>query len=500
MDHATWFAAAPRLRSLAVALSLVGSAALAPAAFAQDTDAAPQVETPTERTPADTPAASPDEKPADLVPAGAPSIEADSPALRDAPVAAEDRVSLDEIRRFVSVFRAVKQAYVDPIDDETLMRAAIRGLLIDLDPHSAYLDREESQTLNEQSSGAYDGLGVEVLQQPDRSLLVISPIDDTPAARAGIKPGDIITAIDGKAIGADSSDAAAESMRGEPGSKIRLTVMRESSPEPLQFTLTRETIRVSSVRTELLEPGYGYLRIATFQADTGTEMGKKIMALQAQNGGPLRGLVLDLRSNPGGLLHAAVEAADAFLDDGLIVTTKGRLPYSNAEFHARKGDLLAGAPITILADSGTASAAEVLAGALRDHQRALVMGEPTFGKGSVQTVLPMDNGDSIKVTTARYYTPNGTSIQAAGIAPDVVLGSAATPQTRETPPTVRERDLPRHLRGDNEVDPVPDDGFESIPIDNKTPVAELDDSAVREALNLLKGLAVFGDKRKPAGG
>ncbi|MBB5209585.1 S41 family peptidase [Chiayiivirga flava] len=444
------------------------------------------------------------EAPPDLAPAGLPPVEADSPALRDPPdaaaqTAAEERVSLDEIRRFVSVFRAVKQAYVDPIDDETLMRAAIRGLLIDLDPHSAYLDREESQSLNEQASGAYDGLGLEVLQQPDRSLLVISPIDDTPAARAGIKPGDIITAIDGKAIDADNTDAAADSMRGEPGSKIRLTVMRETAAEPLQFTLTRETIRVASVRTELLEPGYGYLRIATFQADTGIEITKKLKALQAQNKAPLRGLVLDLRSNPGGLLHAAVEAADAFLDEGIIVTTKGRLPYANAEFRARDGDLLDGAPITILADSGTASAAEVLAGALRDHQRALVMGEPTFGKGSVQTVLPMDNGDSIKMTTARYYTPDGTSIQAAGIAPDVPLGAQAQARATEQPPTVRERDLPGHLRGDNELDPEPADGFESIPVDPPA-IVELDDSAVREALNLLKGLAVFGERKKPAGG
>ena len=331
---------------------------------------------------------------------------------------------------------------------------------------------------------------------------MIAPIDDTPAARAGIQSGDIITAIDGKTIDADNADAAAESMRGEPGSKIRLTVMRETSAEPLQFVLTRETIRVSSVRTELLEPGYAYLRIATFQADTGMEMGKKLKALKEENKGPLRGLVLDLRSNPGGLLHAAVEAADTFLDDGIIVTTRGRLPYANAEFSARKGDLLDGAPIAILTDGGTASAAEVLAGALRDHQRALVMGTPTFGKGSVQTVLPMDNGDSIKVTTARYYTPNGTSIQAAGIQPDVTLGEDSVAQSRrsaEQPATVRERDLPGHLRGDNEVD-LPSPGFEPIPLDPPVVAAELDDSAVREALNLLKGLAVFGERRKPSGG
>ena len=490
--------AVPAVRTALASMLLV---ALAPCAMAQTP--------PSQPAPATTPPAN--TAPADVSPAGAKPL--DAPALPVAPETAKaaaadadadpakavDRVSLEEIRRFVSVFRAVKQAYVDPIDDETLMRAAIRGLLIDLDPHSAYLDHDESQTLNEQASGAYDGLGLEVLQQPDRSLLVIAPIDDTPAARAGIQSGDIITAIDGKTIDADNADAAAESMRGEPGSKIQLTVMRETSAEPLQFVLTRETIRVSSVRTELLEPGYAYLRIATFQADTGMEMGKKLKALKEQNKGPLRGLVLDLRSNPGGLLHAAVEAADIFLDDGIIVTTRGRLPYANAEFSARKGDLLDGAPIAILTDGGTASAAEVLAGALRDHQRALVMGTPTFGKGSVQTVLPMDNGDSIKVTTARYYTPNGTSIQASGITPDVALGDDTRSRVAEQPATVRERDLPGHLRGDNEVDsPAP--GFEPIPIEAPAVTAELDDGAVREALNLLKGLAVFGARRKPVGG
>lgn len=410
----------------------------------------------------------------------------------EAVVDPKDRVSLEEIRRFVSVFRAVKQAYVDPIDDEQLMRAAIRGLLTDLDPHSGYLDRDESQALNEQATGAYDGLGVEVLQQVDRTLLVIAPIDDTPAARAGIRSGDIITRIDGKSIAADNVDGAIESMRGSPGTPITLTVERENVPEPLQFTLMRETIRVSSVRVRLLERGYAYLRISTFQADTGNEVNKKLKALQASAETPLKGMVLDLRSNPGGLLNSAIEVADAFLDDGAIVSTKGRLGYANAAYEARKGDLLEGAPIVILADSGTASAAEVLAGALRDHQRALVMGSASFGKGSVQTVLPLDNGDSIKLTTSRYYTPSGVSIQAAGIAPDVALPEDAQYQAGTRPPTVRERDLPGHLRGDGEADDVPT----ATTTPTSTPIAvetseELEDFAVREALNLLKGLSVF---------
>ena len=429
------------------------------------------------------PAAS--ESPAEeAAPAAEPAAESAAPTKPAD--AAKDRVSLEEIRRFVSVFRAVKQAYVDPVDDEALMRSAIRGLLTDLDPHSAYLDQDESQALTEQASGAYDGLGLEVLQQPDRTLLVIAPIDDTPAARAGIKPGDVIVKIDGKPIDADSVDSAVDSMRGEPGTPITLTVQRESSADPIDFTLTRETIRVSSVRARSLDPGYAYVRISTFQADTGAEVQRKLKALQGKGDKTLKGLVLDLRSNPGGLLNAAVEVADAFLDEGVIVSTKGRLSYANAEYRARRGDLLLGAPIVILSDSGTASAAEVLAGALRDHKRALVMGSASFGKGSVQTVLPMDNGDSIKVTTARYYTPSGVSIQASGIAPDVLLPEDAELASSGTrPPTLRERDLPGHLRGDGEIEPGA-----TVAV---TPESseELDDFAVREALNLLKGLSVF---------
>jgi carboxyl-terminal processing protease len=473
--------AAPRLL---FALGLLLSGPLC----AQDTP-------PTDATPA--PPAAPVPEAGEAVPdsAAATDVEADEA------IDPKDRVSLEEIRRFVSVFRAVKQAYVDPIDDEKLMRAAIRGLLTDLDPHSGYLDRDESRALNEQASGAYDGLGLEVLQQVDRTLLVIAPIDDTPAARAGIRSGDIITRIDGKPIAADNVDGAVDSMRGDPGTPITLTVERENAPEPLTFTLMRETIRVASVRVRQLERGYAYLRISTFQADTGSEVTRKLKALQGQAETPLQGLVLDLRSNPGGLLNSAIEVADAFLDSGAIVSTKGRLGYANAAYEARKGDLLDGAPIVILADSGTASAAEVLAGALRDHQRALVMGNASFGKGSVQTVLPLDNGDSIKLTTARYYTPSGASIQASGIEPDVSLPENAELQASTRPPTVRERDLPGHLRGDREVD-VAAPATPGVPT---TPIAvesseELEDFAVREALNLLKGLSVFRKATTPKKG
>lgn len=425
--------------------------------------------------------------------ASAQDVESNPAVSQDEAGAAVDKnsVSLDEIRRFVSVFRAVKEGYVDPIDDETLMRAAIRGLLMDLDPHSAYLDAEQSRALSEAASGAYNGLGLEVVQQPDRSLLVVAPIDDTPAARAGIRAGDVITAIDGKAITADSVDAAIESMRGAAGTEIGLTVSRDGSREPIVFNLKRETIRVSSVRVRLLEPGYAYLRISSFQNNTGLDLERKLKELTTPDSSALSGLVMDLRNNPGGLLNAAVESADAFLDEGVIVSTRGRLSHSRNESMAHKGDVLAGAPIVILVDGGTASAAEVLAGALRDQRRAIVLGRPTFGKGSVQTVLPLDNGDSIKLTTARYYTPSGSSIQATGIVPDVMLDNheEGWSDSSYQPPTLRERDLPGHLRGDSETT-----GADVVKPTIVPRAQELEDHGVREALNLLKGLAVFRDK------
>ena len=366
---------------------------------------------------------------------------AQSPATVDAsdPVVAETapaEVPLEEIRRYVSVFNAVKDAYVEDVDDEALMKASLRGLLSDLDPHSAYLDKEEAEALIADTEGEYVGIGVETERRPDDTLRVVAPIDGTPAHRAGLRAGDVITAIDGEPLLSNPNPHHA--LRGEAGTKVVVTIERTGVPEAFDVEIRRETIRVASVASRLLEPGYGYLRISTFQADTGPALRRQLRALTGDGESPLRGLVLDLRSNPGGLLSAAVEAADALLEDGLIVRTKGRLAYSNASFHARPGDLLQGAPVVVLVDTGTASAAEVLAGALRDHGRASVMGSRTYGKGSVQTVVPLDNGDSIKLTTARYYTPSGESIQARGIRPDIVLrGEAAR--------SLREADLAGHL-------------------------------------------------------
>ena len=361
--------------------------------------------------------------------------------------AAASQVPLEEIRRFVAVYNAVRAAYVEPVDDKQLMQSAVRGLLLDLDPHSTYFDKEDAEAFDEQASGAYEGIGVELLQQ-DGVLKVVAPIDDTPAARAGLRSGDFIVAIDGKPI---SAIEAMEPLRGPAGSQVVLSIER-GEEKPFDVTVTRETIRVTSVRGKLLEPGYAYLRISTFQADTGADFQKQLAQLQAQAGGKLKGLVLDVRSNPGGLLTAAVQVADDMLDKGVIVTTRGRIAVSDARFEATPGDLMKGAPVVVLADAGSASASEVLAGALRDNGRARIVGSRSFGKGSVQTVLPLDNGDSVKLTTARYYTPSGKSIQATGIVPDVEL--TPDPASKGTPASVAdysEAGLPGHLQGDDEA-------------------------------------------------
>ena len=372
--------------------------------------------------------------------------KADDP---DAKESVTSRVPLDEIRRFVGVYNAVRAAYVDPVDDKKLMQSAVRGLLLELDPHSTYFNKEDAEAFDEQTNGAYEGIGVEVLQQ-DNTLKVVSPIDDTPAARAGLQAGDLIVAIDGTPINAID---ASEPLRGKAGSSVVLTIAR-GDKKPFDVTVMRETIRVTSVRSKMLEPGYGYIRISTFQADTGADFQKQLNQLQAQAGGKLKGLVLDLRSNPGGLLTAAVQVADDLLEKGGIVSTRGRISISDAKFDATPGDLLKGAPMVVLADAGSASASEVLAGALRDNGRARVVGSRTYGKGSVQTVLPLDNGDSVKLTTARYYTPSGRSIQATGILPDVELTPDPADAVNDLPASLSdysEAKLPGHLRGDDEA-------------------------------------------------
>lgn len=448
--------------ALALALSPLALAQQAPAPSPAPAPAPPTPATPSTPAPApapapkgaqDTPApAAQDDAGQDADDADAEDDEAAPPAARsddpDAAESAASKVPLAEIRRYVAVYNAVKEAYVDPVDDGKLMHSAIKGLLLDLDPHSAYLEKQDAQAFEEGASGAYGGIGVEVLEQPDGTVKIISAIDDTPAQRAGLKSGDVIVAVDGKRLEPDVSEQGP--LRGKPGSTVLLTVVREGTPKPFDVRVQRETIRVTSVRSRLLEPGYGYIRLAQFQADTAADFEKQLASLQARSGGKLKGLVIDLRSNPGGLLTSAVQIADDLLERGKIVTTKGRVPISDAEFGATPGDRMQGAPVVVLVDAGSASASEVLAGALRDNGRARVVGSRTFGKGSVQTVLPLDNGDSVKLTTARYYTPSGRSIQALGIVPDVVIqpDKPATLVAGQTP--YSEAALAGHLRGENE--------------------------------------------------
>ena len=395
-------------------------------------------------------------------------------------VPSKPAVSLDDIRTFTAVFNLVKQAYVEPVDDSALMQSAVRGLLAGLDPHSEYLDQRAMDELSEDTSGSYDGLGLEVLTV-DGALRVIAPIDDTPAERGGIKPGDTITRIDGSTITAENINESVNLLRGKSGSTVTLSVLHEGANAPIDLKLTREKVKVASVRVRMLDPGYAYIRIAQFQEDTGMEVKKKLAKLKGKQEA-WRGAVLDLRSNPGGLLTSAVEISDEFLDQGTIVSTRGRLKQTDLSFSATPGDLLDGAPIVVLVDNGTASAAEIVAGALKDNHRALIMGRRTFGKGSVQTVLPLDDTRAVKLTTARYYTPSGTSIQAAGIQPDIELADLKL-SVRDAPPSAitGERDLPGHLKGEHEKD-------------KRTEKAaardSYDDYALSEALNLLKGLAM----------
>ncbi|MFK2905824.1 S41 family peptidase [Dyella ginsengisoli] len=419
-----------------------------------------------------------------------------APSSTAAPVAtgtvagAPDPVDLEDIRNFSRVFEVVRQAYVEKVDNKTLMKAAISGMLAGLDPHSEYLDKDGLAALTEDTTGAYSGLGIEVIEQ-DGQLRIVSPIDDTPAARAGIKPGDTIVKIDGKPVTEENIDAMFKDLRGEPGSKITLTIVHDKSDHLIDLPLVREKISVTSVRTREIEPGYAYIRISQFQEDTAPDLEKKLGELITKHGQP-KGAVLDLRSNPGGLLTAAVAVSDDLLDAGTIVTTRGRLADANMNFSAHPGDLLGGAPLVVLVDNGTASAAEIVSGALKDNHRALIIGKRTFGKGVVQTVLPLDAEHAVKITTARYYTPSGTSIQAEGIKPDIALADLTVNKADSGPQLITsEADLSHHLA--NEDGNAPKD----INNDGSAENAKLatQDYALSQALNVLKGLAL---NRAPA--
>jgi carboxyl-terminal processing protease len=393
-------------------------------------------------------------------------------------------VDLDDIRNFSRVYEVVRQAYVEKVDNKTLMKAAITGMLSGLDPHSEYLDKEGLAQLSEDTSGEYSGLGIEVLQV-DGGLRIVSPIDDTPASRAGIKPNDSIVKINGTLIDPQNVDDMFKQLRGKPGSKITLTIVHQHSDKPIDLHLVRENISISSVKVRELEPGYAYLRISQFQDDTAGDLERKLGELIKKNGAQ-KGAVLDLRNNPGGLLTAAVGVSDDFLDSGTIVTTRGRLQDANMSFNAHPGDQLDGAPMIVLTNNGTASAAEIVSGALKDNRRALIMGQRTFGKGVVQTVLPLDADHAVKITTARYYTPKGTSIQAEGIKPDIALADLTASAADRGPALINsEADLPHHLANENAAaGDIDDDGSAA---DGKLATS---DYALAQALNVLKGMAL----------
>jgi len=342
-----------------------------------------------------------------------------------------------DVQLLAEVMARVKDEYVDPIGNHELMQHAIRGMVSGLDAHSAFLDEREVEDLRIATEGSYSGVGIEV-SYDRRMIVVVAPIEGSPADLAGIRTGDVIIAIDGWAVATAGISDVVSRMRGEPGSLVRLKVERGGQDEPLEFTIRRAEIQVQSVRQALLQPGYGYLRITHFSETTVHDVGVAVEQLRSESNGHLMGLVLDLRNNPGGVLEAGVEVADAFLEEGVIVTASGRTPEARFTLEAKRGDVSHGARLILLVNAGSASSAEIVAGALQDHGRAAVMGHTTFGKGSVQTVLPLSDGQALKLTTSRYLTPAGTVIQNAGVTPDIVT-SQMSHEDSGGPPRTEDR-------------------------------------------------------------
>ena len=420
------------------------------------------------------------------------AVAAKPPTPRTAAPAAASNLPWEDVRLLANVMQLVKDEYVEPVDDKTLIHGAIRGLLGNLDPHSDFLEKSEFNDMQDLTSGEFNGIGIDIGVQDD-AIVVISPIDGSPAARAGVKAGDEILEVNGTSLDGLSLDQASDLMRGKSGTSVTLTLLPEGSDKPVTMKLTREEVHVASARGELLEHGYGYIRISDFGDDTADGVKASMRALLKKNGGPLAGLVLDLRDNPGGLLDAAVDVSDDFLDSGLIVSARGRAPDANFQRRATSGDLLGGAPLVVLVNQGTASAAEIVAGALQDNHRALILGVQTFGKGSVQTVIPLAQGDAIKLTTALYYTPSGRSIQALGIAPDVVVDelqlAGASPDDGGAP--LKEANLSRHLA--NAAPATATGGTATRAADSLA----AHDFQLYQALNMLKGLSVLSSRKGP---
>jgi len=401
---------------------------------------------------------------------------------------------IEEVRLFAEALEAIRTAYVREIDDQTLINYAIRGMLAGLDPHSAYLSSDDYDSLQENTEGQFGGLGIEVGEE-NGYIKVITPIDDSPAARAGVLPGDLIVEINGRPVREMLVNDAVELLRGEPGSAVRVTLMRENEVEPIDLTLTREIISAVSVRHRTLEPGYGYIRIAQFRVNTGQEVVRVLGQLKSDNDGHLRGLVLDLRNNPGGVLQASVEVADAFLTSGQIVYTDGRFADSDGNFYATPSDPSEGVPMIVLINTGSASAAEIVAGALQDHGRAVIMGTRSFGKGSVQSVLPLNNQRALKLTTSLYFTPDGRSIQAQGIAPDIVVDEALVTRRMPRRGVYSERDLEGHLPASIENGDAIGANVTRTPITSSEQII-VSDYQLNEALTLLKGWHIMESGRQ----
>lgn len=408
---------------------------------------------------------------------------------------AQISIPLQELRAFVEVFERVSHDYVDEVEDKKLLEGAISGMLSSLDPHSAYLPPTDYKEMEEHTRGEFGGLGMEVGME-DGFVKVISPIDDTPAQEAGIQAGDLIIKLGSEPVKGKTLSEAVKIMRGKPGTKLLLTIVRKGEDAPIKVEITRAVIKVKSLKQRLLKDGVGYARISQFQLRTGTDLVKSIEKLEKENGAELSGLVLDLRNNPGGVLNAAVQVSDAFLDEGLIVYTEGRIKNSQMRFEASKGDLLGGKPIVVLINEGSASASEIVAGALQDQKRAIIAGRTSFGKGSVQTLLQLNNGAAIKVTTARYYTPSGRSIQAEGIKPDVDIELVKVEKVDKDKLAVKESDLSGHLENGNAHS---DDSKEKSEKTKKAEELEalLDkDYELNEALRLIKAMALAQKMQK----
>ncbi len=421
------------------------------------------------------------------------SVSLTSSVLAEKKAEESSGLPLNELRNFSDIFARVKTDYVEDVDDKTLLENAIRGMLSGLDPHSTYLNSDEYKELKIGTTGKFGGLGIQVGME-DGFVKVISPIDDTPAYRAGLESGDLIIRLDGKSVKGMTLNDAVKIMRGDPGTDIKLIVIREGADKPLPFTVTRDIISVQSVKCRILEPGYGYIRISNFQSKTARDLVSELSNLKKENKSELKGLVLDLRNNPGGVLSAAADVSDAFINEGKLVYTQGRIANSDFEFNAKPGDIMNGSPVVVLINGGSASASEIVAGALQDHKRAVIMGSKSFGKGSVQTIQELRSGGAVKITTARYFTPNGRSIQGEGITPDIILDRYEIKDSKDDASLrIKESDLTGSIsnptKSQEAIKKAEAEGKKAE--EEKPHIKASEDFQLFEALLLLKGLNIL---------